>query len=261
MYDFSGKVILITGATGGIGADIARAFHAAGGTVALSGTRAEALGALKAELDNSALSQSGDGQGASATERVAIFPCALSDAAATDALIPAVEEALGPLDVLISNAGITRDGLSMRMKDADFDDVLAVNLTASFRLARAAIKSMIRRRTGRIIAIASIVGLTGNAGQANYAASKAGLIGMAKSLAKEVASRSITVNCIAPGFIKSPMTDGLTDKQKEAILGQIPAARFGTGSDIAQGCLYLASQAGAYITGQTLHINGGMAMP
>ena len=242
--DFTGKVVLVTGATGGIGAAIARAFHAYGATVALSGTRAEALDGLAKELGT----------------RVEVFACNLSDTVAVEALIPAVETKLGALDVLINNAGITRDGLSMRMKDQDWDDVLAVNLSATFRLSRAAIKTMMKRRAGRIITITSIVGVTGNAGQANYAASKAGVIGLSKSLAQEVASRGITINCIAPGFIVSPMTDALNDKQKEAILANIPANRFGEGADIAGGCLYLASSAGAYITGQTLHINGGMAM-
>lgn len=244
MFDLSGKTALITGATGGIGGPIARALHAQGATVALSGTRAEALQALKDELG----------------ERTHIVPCNLSDNAAVDALPGEAEAAMGGLDILIHNAGITRDNLFMRMKDEEWEQVIAVNLTAGFRLFRAALKGMMKRRYGRLIGITSIVGVTGNPGQGNYAASKAGMIGMAKSLAQEVASRNITVNCIAPGFIESPMTDALNEKQREGILGRVPAGRLGTGGDIAAAAVYLSSQEAGYVTGQTLHVNGGMAM-
>jgi 3-oxoacyl-[acyl-carrier protein] reductase len=244
MFDLTGKVALVTGATGGIGGAIARALHAQGATVALSGTRAEALEALAAELGG----------------RVGVFPCNLSDKEAVEALVPAVVAAHGELDILVNNAGITRDGLFMRMKDEDWDAVIAVNLTASFRLMRAAVKGMMRRRSGRIISIGSVVGATGNPGQGNYCASKAGLVGMTKSLAQEVGSRGITVNVVAPGFIESPMTDALNDKQRESILGTIPAARLGTGPEIAAAVIYLASAEAAYVTGQTIHVNGGMTM-
>jgi 3-oxoacyl-[acyl-carrier protein] reductase len=244
MFDLTGKTALVTGATGGLGASIARVLHAAGATVALSGTRAPLLESLAAELGS----------------RAHVIPCNLSNPEDVEKLVPAAEAAMGSLDILVNNAGITRDGLAMRMKDDDWASVIDVNLTAGFRLSRAAIKGMMKRRSGRIIGITSVVGVTGNAGQANYAASKAGMIGMSKALAKEVASRGITVNCIAPGFIETPMTDELNEKQKEAILASVPAGKLGTPEDIAAAVLYLASAESAYMTGQTLHVNGGMAM-
>ncbi|WP_249690300.1 3-oxoacyl-[acyl-carrier-protein] reductase [Stappia sp. WLB 29] len=244
MFDLTSKTALVTGATGGIGEAIARTLHARGAAVALSGTRAEKLEALAADLG----------------ERVHVLPANLSDRTAVDALVPAAEAAMGQLDILVNNAGITRDNLFMRMKDEEWDDVIEVNLTAGFRLCRAAVKGMMRRRYGRIINIASVVGVTGNPGQGNYAAAKAGLIGMAKSLAREVASRNITVNTIAPGFIETPMTDALNDKQKESILTTVPAGRLGKADEIAAAALYLASEEAAYVTGETLHVNGGMAM-
>ncbi len=244
MFELNGLTALVTGATGGLGGAMARALHAQGATVAISGTRREALEALAGELG----------------ERVHVLPCNLADKAEVEALVPAAEAAMGQLDILVNNAGVTKDGLFMRMKDEDWDSVLAINLTSAFRLSRAALKGMMKRRFGRIIGITSIVGVTGNPGQGNYAASKAGMIGMSKSLAAEVATRNITVNCIAPGFIASPMTDALNEKQKEAILGTIPAAKLGSGDDIAAALIYLASREAGYVTGQTLHINGGMAM-
>ena len=245
MFDLTGKRALVTGATGGLGGEIARLLHKQGASVALSGRRAEKLEALAAELGENAF----------------VTPCNLSDGEAVDALPKQAAEALGgSVDILIANAGITKDGLLMRMKQEDFDDVIRVNLESYFRLAKACLRPMMKARSGRIIGITSIVGVTGNPGQTNYAASKAGMIGFSKSLAQEVASRGITVNCIAPGFIRSPMTDALNDAQKEATLSRIPAAKLGEGSDIAAGALYLASDEGAYVTGQTLHINGGMAM-
>ncbi len=244
MFDLTGRKALVTGATGGIGGAIARALHAQGAIVALSGTRREALEALAAELGGNAH----------------VVPANLSDPAAVEGLVPAAEAAMGGLDILVNNAGLTRDNLALRLKDEDWDTVIAVNLTASFRLSRAAIKTMMRRRHGRIVGIGSVVGSTGNPGQANYAASKAGLIGMTKSLAAEVASRNVTVNCIAPGFIESPMTDALDDKQRDGILSRVPAGRLGTGGDIAAAVVYLASDEAAYVTGATLHVNGGMAM-
>jgi len=244
MFDLTGKTALVTGASGGIGGAIARALHAAGATVALSGTRREALDALAAELN----------------DRAHVLPCDLTDAKAVDGLVGQSEAAMGQLDILVNNAGLTRDGLSMRMKDEDWQTVLDVDLTAGFRLARASLRGMMKRRFGRIVGITSIVGVTGNPGQANYAAAKAGMIGMSKALAAEVASRGITVNCVAPGFIKSPMTDALTDQQKDRLLGGIPAGRLGEGGDVAAAVLYLASNEAAYVTGQTLHVNGGMAM-
>ena len=244
MFDLTGLNALVTGATGGLGGAMARALHKQGATVAISGTRKDALEALAGELGS----------------RVHILPCNLSDKDEVEALVPAAETALGQLDILVNNAGITRDGLFMRMKDEDWEQVLNVNLTSAFRLSRAALKGMMKRRFGRIIGITSVVGVTGNPGQGNYAASKAGMIGMSKSLAAEVATRNITVNCIAPGFIESPMTDVLNEKQKEAILSTIPAARLGQGDDIAAALVYLASREAGYITGQTLHVNGGMAM-
>ncbi|MFO1118427.1 MAG: 3-oxoacyl-[acyl-carrier-protein] reductase [Beijerinckiaceae bacterium] len=244
MFDLTGKTALVTGASGGIGAAIAKSLHAQGATVALSGTRVEALDRLAAELGS----------------RVHVTPCNLSDKESVEKLVPAAEAAMGQLDILVNNAGLTRDGLFMRMKDEDWDNVIAVNLTATFRLARAAVKGMMKRRYGRIVSITSIVGVTGNPGQGNYAASKAGMIGMTKSLAAEVASRGVTVNCVAPGFIESPMTDALNDKQKEAILGQVPAGKLGQGADVAAAVVFLASAEAQYVTGQTLHVNGGMAM-
>ena len=243
MFDLNGKTALVTGASGGLGGAIARALHAQGATVALSGTRREALDALASELK----------------ERVHVLPCDLSDAAQVEALVPAAEKAMGGLDILVNNAGLTRDGLIMRMKDEDWDKVIAVNLSAAFRLSRAAVKGMMRRKSGRIVSITSVVGVTGNPGQANYCASKAGLIGMTKSLAAEIASRGVTVNCVAPGFIESPMTDALNEKQKEAILSSVPAGKLGQGADIAAAVVYLASAEAGYVTGQTLHVNGGMA--
>ncbi len=245
MFDLTGKRALVTGATGGLGGEIARLLHKQGAQVALSGTRAEKLDSLAAELG----------------DRTAVTPCNLSDGEAVDALPAQAAEALGgSIDILIANAGITKDGLLMRMKSADFNDVITINLESYFRLAKACLRPMMKARSGRIIGITSIVGVTGNPGQTNYAASKAGMIGFSKSLAQEVASRGITVNCIAPGFIRSPMTDALNDAQKEATLARIPAAKLGEGGDIAAGALYLASDEAAYVTGQTLHINGGMAM-
>lgn len=243
MFDLTGKKALVTGATGGIGGAIARALHAAGAQVALSGTRQQALDALSAELPGSVA-----------------LACNLSNPEETDGLIGRAEEALGGLDILVANAGITKDGLLLRMKDEDFERVLDVNLGSYFRLARAASKGMMKRRLGRIIAITSVVGVTGNPGQANYAASKAGMIGFTKSIAQELASRGITANCIAPGFIVSPMTDALNEAQKEAITKSIPAARLGQPDDIAAAVVYLASDQASYVTGQTLHVNGGMAM-
>lgn len=243
MFDLTGKNALVTGASGGIGGAVARTLAAQGARVALSGTREDALKAVQAEIPNSV-----------------ILPCNLSDSGAVDALFGQAEEALGPVEILVSNAGLTRDGLILRMKDEDWDTVLNVNLTAYFRLARAASKSMMRKRYGRIIGITSVVGVMGNAGQTNYAASKAGMIGFTKSLAQELASRGVTANCVAPGFIVSPMTDALAEAQKTALLGQIPAGRLGEGSDVAAAVAYLASGEAGYVTGQTLHVNGGMVM-
>jgi 3-oxoacyl-[acyl-carrier protein] reductase len=244
VFDLSGRSALVTGASGGIGGAIARALHAQGAAVGLSGTRRETLEALAADLG----------------ARTFVLPCDLSDAGAVEALVPAAEAAMGGLDILVNNAGVTRDSLFVRMKDEEWDQVIAVNLTATFRLSRACVKGMMRRRHGRIIGIASIVGVTGNPGQGNYAAAKAGMIGMSKALAAEVASRNITVNCIAPGFIASPMTDALNEKQREAILRSVPMGRLGIGPDIGAAAVYLASAEAGYVTGQTLHINGGMAM-
>jgi 3-oxoacyl-[acyl-carrier protein] reductase len=244
MFDLTGKTALVTGATGGLGGPIARALHQQGAVVALSGTRQEALDRLAGELN----------------ERVHVLTCNLADKQEADALVSQAEARLGKLDILVANAGITRDNLLVQLSDEAWDEVIALNLTASFRLARAAIKGMIRRRFGRIIGVTSVVGLTGNVGQANYAAAKAGMIGMTKSLAQEVASRGVTVNTIAPGFIETAMTDALTDRQKDLILARVPAGRFGSPEDVAAAALYLASLEGAYVTGQTLHVNGGMAM-
>jgi 3-oxoacyl-[acyl-carrier protein] reductase len=244
LFDLTGRTALVTGASGGLGGAIARALHAQGAAVALSGTRRDALEALAAELK----------------DRAHAMPCDLSDAAAAEALVPSVEAALGSLDILVNNAGVTRDSLFMRMKDAEWDSVLAINLTAAFRLSRAAVKGMLRRRFGRIINIASVVGVAGNPGQGNYAAAKAGMIGMSKALAAEVAARGITVNCIAPGFILSPMTEALDQKRRAAILASAPMGRLGSGEEIGAAAVYLASSEAAYVTGQTLHVNGGMAM-
>jgi 3-oxoacyl-[acyl-carrier protein] reductase len=244
MFDLSGMTALVTGASGGIGSAIAKGLAGQGARLALSGTREEALRTVQAEIGGDHM----------------ILPTNLSDPAAVDALVPKAVEAMGKLDILVNNAGVTRDNLAMRMKDEEWSDVIRINLEAAFRLARAALKPMMRARHGRIISITSIVGTTGNPGQANYAASKAGLVGMSKALAQEVASRNITVNCIAPGFIASAMTDALPEAQKGALLGKIPAGALGTGEDIAAAAIYLASREAGYVTGQTLHVNGGMTM-
>jgi len=244
MFDLSGKRALVTGASGGIGREIAKALAKAGARVALSGTRVEALETVAGEIG-------GDS---------AILPCNLSDLAAVDQLVPQAEAALGGLDILVNNAGITKDNLFMRMKDEEWDQVIAVNLTAAFHITRSALRGMMKQRYGRIIGIASVVGVVGNPGQGNYAASKAGLIGMSKALAYEVASRNITVNTIAPGFIGSAMTDELNDKQRESILAKIPAGRLGTAEEVAGCAVFLASDAAAYVTGHTLNVNGGMLM-
>lgn len=244
MFDLTGRTALVTGATGGIGAEIARALYAGGAHVVLSGTREAVLADLASELGG----------------RTSIVPANLSDAAAVDGLIGLAEAAAGQVDILVANAGITRDGLLLRMKDEDWEQVLKVNLESYFRLSRAALRGMMKRRFGRIIGITSVVGVMGNPGQANYAASKAGMIGFSKSLAQEVATRGVTVNCVAPGFIESPMTDALNEAQKTQILGTIPVGRLGSGADVAAACVYLASDEAGYMTGQTLHVNGGMAM-
>jgi 3-oxoacyl-[acyl-carrier protein] reductase len=244
MFDLSGKTALVTGATGGLGSAIARALHQQGAVVALSGTRQEALDQLAAELK----------------ERVHVLACDLSDTAQVETLVPKSEERMGRLDILVINAGITRDNLLVQLSDQAWDEVIAVNLTASFRLARAAVRGMMRRRSGRIIGITSVVAVTGNAGQGNYAAAKAGMIGLIKSLAQEYARRSVTANCIAPGFIATPMTDKLNEKQRDAILARVPAGQLGTAADVAAATVFLASAEASYITGQTLHVNGGMAM-
>jgi len=245
MFDLTGKTALVTGASGGIGGAIAKALAAQGAKVALSGTRVEALEKVKAEIGGDHV----------------IAPCNLSDPTAVDALIGQAEQALGGrLDILVANAGITKDGLLLRMKDDDFQNVLKINLESYFRLSRAALRNMMKNRYGRIIGITSVVGVTGNPGQANYAASKAGMIGFTKALAAEVASRNVTANCIAPGFISSPMTDVLNEAQKSALMSKIPAGRLGEGSDVAAAAVYLASEEAGYMTGQTLHVNGGMAM-
>jgi 3-oxoacyl-[acyl-carrier protein] reductase len=245
MFDLTGKTALITGATGGIGAAIARTLHAAGATVLCAGTRIQVLDQLVAELGERALAVAAD----------------LQDPTSGDALVRRAESDMGKLDILVNNAGFARDGLALRMKDEDWSSVLEVNLTAAFRLARASLRGMMKRREGRIISISSVVGVMGNPGQANYCAAKAGLIGMTKSLAQEVASRGITVNCVAPGFIETPMTDALTEPQKERILQNVPAARLGRSDEVAAAVLYLASAEAAYVTGQTLHLNGGLLMP
>jgi len=244
MFDLTGRTALVTGATGGIGGAIARAFHRQGATVALSGTRREVLETLAGELK----------------ERVHVLPCNLSNTDEVEALVPSAEKAMGQLDILVCNAGITRDNLFVQLKDEDWEQVIAVNLTATFRLTRAATKLMMRKRFGRLIGITSVVGVTGNAGQGNYTAAKAGIIGMFKSIGQEYAKRNVTANCIAPGFIATPMTDVLNEKQRAAILEKVPAGRLGTSDDIAAAAVYLASNEAAYVTGQTLHVNGGMAM-
>ena len=244
MFDLTGKTALVTGASGGIGSAVARALAAQGATVALSGTREDALKAVAADIPSAV-----------------IVPCNLGDAEAVEGLIPAAIAALGgKLDILVNNAGVTRDNLVIRMKDDEWSDVIRINLEAAFRLIRAASKPMMKARTGRIITITSVVGTTGNPGQANYAASKGGLTAMSKALAQELASRNITVNCVAPGFITSPMTDGLPDAQKQALTTRIPAGRLGDGAEIGAAVVYLASDEASYVTGQTLHVNGGMAM-
>jgi 3-oxoacyl-[acyl-carrier protein] reductase len=245
VFDLSGKTALVTGASGGIGVSIARKLHQSGARVVLSGTREAALRELADEIG----------------EAACVVCCALTDTAAVDNLVASAETAAGaPVEIVIANAGITRDGLLVRMRDDDWESVIKVNLESYFRIARAALRGMMRRRWGRLIGITSVVGVTGNPGQANYAASKAGMIGFSKALAQEVASRNVTVNCVAPGFIASPMTEALSEVQREAILARIPAGRLGDGGDIAAACVYLASDEGAYVTGQTLHVNGGMAM-
>ena len=244
MFDLSGKSALVTGASGGIGGAIAKALHARGATVGLSGTRTEPLEKLKAELG----------------ERAHVLPADLGDAAAIEALLKSADAALGGIDILINNAGLTRDNLALRMKDEDWQKVIDVNLTAGFRLARGAMRGMMKKRWGRIIGITSVVGVTGNPGQANYAAAKAGMIGMSKSLAQEVASRGITVNCVAPGFIETQMTGALNEDQKARIMMAVPAGRLGQSDEIAAAVVYLASLEAAYVTGQTIHVNGGMVM-
>lgn len=244
MFDLTGKTALVTGASGGIGGAIARVLHTQGAVVGLSGTRVEALDNRAAELGT----------------RAHVLPVNLSEDGAAEDLIVRANAALGQVDILVNNAGLTRDTLALRMKDADWDLVLSVNLSASFKLARACLKGMMKRRAGRIVSVTSIVGVTGNPGQTNYAASKAGLIGLSKSLAQEVASRGITVNCVAPGFIRTAMTDVLPDAQKDSLVSSIPAGRMGVSEDIAHAVLYLASEEAAYVTGQTVHVNGGLAM-
>jgi 3-oxoacyl-[acyl-carrier protein] reductase len=243
MFNLTGKTALVTGATGGIGGAVARALAAQGARLAISGTRREVLDQLSAELNGAV-----------------VLPCDLSDKEQVEALVPAAEQALGQLDILVANAGITKDNLFVALRDEDWDAVININLTSTFRLARAAVKGMMRRRFGRVIGITSVVGVTGNPGQSNYTAAKAGMIGMFKSVGKEYAKRGVTANCVAPGFITSPMTDKLNDKQREAILTMVPAARLGSGADVAAAVVYLASDEAAYVTGQTLHVNGGMAM-
>ncbi|MCC7272232.1 MAG: 3-oxoacyl-[acyl-carrier-protein] reductase [Alphaproteobacteria bacterium] len=244
MFRLDGKRALVTGASGGIGGAVARALHAQGAAVALAGTRREALESLAAALG----------------ERAAVVVADLGDPAAADGLVKGADAALGGIDILVSNAGLTRDGLVLRMKDEDWQRVLDVNLTAAFRLTRACLRGMMRQRWGRIVAVTSVVGHTGNPGQANYAASKAGLAGMTKAIAAEVASRNVTVNCVAPGFIATAMTDVLSDEQRQRIQAQIPAGRMGSPEDVAAAVAYLVSEEAAYVTGQTVHVNGGMAM-
>jgi len=244
MFELTGKTALVTGATGTIGATIARSLHGQGATVAISGTRREVLDRLAAELGG----------------RVHILPANLADAAETEALVPRAEEAMGQLDILVANAGVTRDNLLVQLRDEDWEQVIAINLSATFRLSRAAIRGMMRRRFGRVIAITSVVGTTGNPGQANYVAAKAGITGMIKAMAQEYAKRGVTANCVAPGFIVTPMTDKLNDKQRETIVAKISASRAGTPAEVAAAVVFLASNEAGYVTGQTLHVNGGMAM-
>jgi 3-oxoacyl-[acyl-carrier protein] reductase len=244
MFELTGKTALVTGATGTIGATIARSLHGQGATVAISGTRREVLDRVAAELGG----------------RVHILPANLADAAETEALVPRAEEAMGQLDILVANAGVTRDNLLVQLRDEDWEQVIAINLSATFRLSRAAIRAMMRRRFGRVIAITSVVGTTGNPGQANYVAAKAGITGMIKAMAQEYAKRGVTANCVAPGFIVTPMTDKLNDKQRETIVAKIPANRAGTPAEVAAAVVFLASNEAGYVTGQTLHVNGGMAM-
>ena len=244
MFDLTGKTALVTGATGGLGSAIARGLHARGATLAISGTRREVLDQLAGELK----------------DRVHVIPCDLADRAEVEKLVPAAEEKMQKLDILVANAGVTKDNLLVQMSDKDWDAVIAVNLTATFQLARAALKGMMRRRHGRIIGITSVVGVTGNPGQGNYTAAKAGMIGMIKSVAQEYAKRGVTANCVAPGFIATAMTDKLNEKQREAILSRVPASRLGIPGDVAAAVVYLASEEASYVTGQTLHVNGGMAM-
>ena len=244
MFELTGKTALVTGATGTIGATIARSLHGQGATVAISGTRREVLDRLAAELRG----------------RVHILPANLADPSETEALVPRAEEAMGQLDILVANAGVTRDNLLVQLRDEDWEQVIAINLSATFRLSRAAVRGMMRRRFGRVIAITSVVGITGNPGQANYVAAKAGITGMIKALAQEYAKRGVTANCVAPGFIVTPMTDKLNDKQRETIVAKIPASRAGTPAEVAAAVVFLASNDAGYVTGQTLHVNGGMAM-
>jgi 3-oxoacyl-[acyl-carrier protein] reductase len=244
MFELTGKTALVTGATGGLGGSIVRALHKQGATVAISGTRKEVLDQLAGELK----------------ERVHVLPCDLSDKDQVEALVPQAEAVMQKLDILVANAGVTKDNLFVQLRDEDWDAVININLTATFRLCRAAMKSMMRRRHGRIIGITSVVGVTGNPGQGNYTAAKAGMIGMMKSIAKEYAKRGVTANCVAPGFIATPMTDKLNEKQREVIMTMVPANRLGTPGDVAAAVVYLASDEASYVTGQTLHVNGGMAM-
>jgi 3-oxoacyl-[acyl-carrier protein] reductase len=244
MFELGGKTALVTGASGAIGGAIVRAFHRQGATVAVSGTRRDVLDTLAASL----------------VERVHVIPCNLADKDDVEALLPKSEELMGQVDILVANAGVTKDNLLVQLRDEDWDQVLTINLTATFRLTRAAVRGMMRRRFGRIVAISSVVGVTGNAGQSNYTASKAGLIGFIKSVAAEYARRGVTANVVAPGFIASPMTERLNEKQRDAILARVPAARLGGGDDVAAAAVYLASEEAGYVTGQTLHVNGGMAM-
>ena len=244
MFELTGKTALVTGATGTIGATIAHSLHGQGATVAISGTRRQVLDRLAGELGG----------------RVHVLPANLADSAETEALVPRVEEAMGQLDILVANAGVTRDNLLVQLRDEDWDQVIGINLSATFRLSRAAVRGMMRRRFGRVIAITSVVGATGNPGQANYVAAKAGITGMIKAIGQEYAKRGVTANCVAPGFIVSPMTDKLTDKQREGILARIPAARAGTVDEVAAAVAFLATNEAGYMTGQTLHVNGGMAM-
>jgi 3-oxoacyl-[acyl-carrier protein] reductase len=244
MFQLTGKTALVTGATGGLGGAIARVLHKQGATVAISGTRKDVLDALAGELK----------------DRVHVLPCDLSDKDQVEALVPQAEAAMEKLDILVANAGVTKDNLFVQLRDEDWDTVININLTATFRLSRAAMKTMMRRRHGRIIGITSVVGVTGNPGQGNYTAAKAGMIGMMKSIAKEYAKRGVTANCVAPGFVATPMTDKLNEKQREAIMTMVPANRLGTPDDIAAAVVYLASDEASYVTGQTLHVNGGMAM-